>query len=103
EFPMFLLSSGDCEGRERIIRENSIHISLDVVPMCILTPRTLNICGLILSFIGGVMLFIRFLAHLIRASGRPIWHSWFVRWCGRLGIALITIGFLLQLVAKFSQ
>jgi NADH:ubiquinone oxidoreductase subunit 6 (subunit J) len=56
-----------------------------------------------LSFIGAVMLFIRFLAHLIRASGRPIWHSWFVRWCGRLGIALIAIGFLLQLVAKFSQ
>jgi hypothetical protein len=56
-----------------------------------------------LSFIGGVMLFIRFLAHLIRASGRPFWDSWFVRWCGRLGIALITIGFLLQLVAKFSQ
>jgi hypothetical protein len=26
-----------------------------------------------------------------------------VRWCGRVGIALITIGFLLQLVAKFSQ
>jgi hypothetical protein len=26
-----------------------------------------------------------------------------VRWCGRLGIALITIGFLLQLVAKFSK
>ena len=65
--------------------------------------KTLNICGLILSFIGAVMLFIRFLAHLIRASGRPIWHSWFVRWCGRLGIALITIGFLLQLLAKFSQ
>jgi NADH:ubiquinone oxidoreductase subunit 6 (subunit J) len=76
---------------------------LDVVPMCILTPKTLNMCGLILSFIGAVMLFIRFLAHLIRASGRPIWQSWFVRWCGRLGIALITIGFLLQLVAKFSQ
>jgi NADH:ubiquinone oxidoreductase subunit 6 (subunit J) len=71
--------------------------------MSILTPKTLNICGLILSVIGAVMLFIRFLAHLIRASGRPIWHSWFVRWCGRLGIALITIGFLLQLVAKFSQ
>jgi len=71
--------------------------------MCILTPKTLNICGLILSFIGGVMLFIRFLAHLIGVSGRPIWHSWFVRWCGRLGIALITIGFLLQVVAKFSQ
>jgi NADH:ubiquinone oxidoreductase subunit 6 (subunit J) len=80
-----------------------ISFSLDVVPMSILTPKTLNICGLILSFIGAVMLFIRFLAHLIRASGRPIWHSWFVRWCGRLGIALITIGFLLQLVAKFSQ
>jgi NADH:ubiquinone oxidoreductase subunit 6 (subunit J) len=80
-----------------------ISVSLGVVPMCILTPRTLNICGLILSFIGGVMLFIRFLAHLIRASGRPIWQSWFVRWCGRLGIAVITIGFLLQLVAKFSQ
>jgi hypothetical protein len=78
-------------------------IWLDVVPMCILTPKTLNICGLILSFIGAVMLFIRFLAHLIRASGRPIWQSWFVRWCGGLGIALITIGFLLQLVAKFSQ
>jgi hypothetical protein len=26
-----------------------------------------------------------------------------VRWCGGLGIALITIGFLLQLLAKFSQ
>ena len=24
--------AGDCEGRERIIRENSIHISLDVTP-----------------------------------------------------------------------
>jgi len=71
--------------------------------MCILTPKALNICGLILSFIGAVMLFIRFLAHLIRGSGRPIWQSWFVRWCGGLGIALITIGFLLQLVAKFSQ
>ena len=46
-----------------------ISFSLDIVPMCILTPKTLNICGLILSFIGGVMLFIRFLAHLIRASG----------------------------------
>jgi hypothetical protein len=73
--------------------------------MFILTPRTLNICGLILSFTGGVMLFIRFLAHLIAVSGRrrPIWHSWSMRWCGRLGIVLITIGFVLQLVAKFSQ
>jgi hypothetical protein len=61
--------------------------------MCILTPKTLNICGLILSFIGGVMLFIRFLgashqgfratylAFVVRALVRSPWnradYNWF--------------------------
>ena len=73
-------------------------------------PKTLNICGLILSFIGGLMLFIdfwrissRFQGDELQVGLEPIWHSWFMRWCGRLGIALITIGFLFQLLAQFSQ
>jgi hypothetical protein len=65
-----------------------------------------TVFALILSFIGGLMLFIdswrissRFQGDRFQPGFEPIWHSWFLRWCGRLGIALITIGLLLQLLA----
>ena len=51
----------------------------------------------VLSFIGAVML------DFGASQGDLSGIRGFVRWCGRLGIALIAIGFLLQLLAKFSQ
>jgi hypothetical protein len=71
---------------------------------------TLNILGLILSFIGGLMLCIdfwrissRFQGDTLQLVHKPIRDSRPIRWCGRFGIALITIGFLLQLLAQLSQ
>jgi TRAP-type C4-dicarboxylate transport system permease small subunit len=72
-----------------------------------MTPKTLNICGLILSFIGGLLLLIdfwsissRFHGDGLNLSSSPIRNKWYVRWSGRFGVALMTIGFLLQLLAQ---
>ncbi|MBW4422298.1 MAG: hypothetical protein KME13_24305 [Myxacorys californica WJT36-NPBG1] len=68
--------------------------------------KTLNIIGLILGFIGAFLAFLdswrtgsRFDENSILVGYGPSLNTVFWNWCGRVGFALITIGFVLQLIA----
>jgi hypothetical protein len=65
-----------------------------------MTSKTLNICGLILSFVGGLMLFIdswrissRFQGDALEIGFPPIWHTWLTRCAER---RVVKVGFPLR-------
>ncbi len=72
--------------------------------------NALNLTGLILGFVGAALAFFdsnrtssRFTEDGISLGYGPELSTWFWRWCGRMGFACLTVGFLLQFIAALRS
>jgi hypothetical protein len=74
-----------------------------------MSDRFLFIAGLVINFFGCVLLFCdswrtssRFTDDAVLLGYGSELSTFFWRWCGRLGIALLAIGFVFQLVGYLT-
>jgi hypothetical protein len=72
--------------------------------------KLFNILGLLIGFTGSILAFLdswrtgsRFDSEAIKLGFEPELDTWFWRHCGQMGFALLTLGFLMQLIAVCLQ